>query len=248
MNNPGKVRLDALLVERGLAQSRARAVALIMAGRIIVGDKRCDKPGTAVAANAALRLRGDDIPFVSRGGLKLQSALDGLEIDVTGLDCLDVGISTGGFSDCVLQRGAARIVGIDVGYGQLAQKLRDDPRVTVFERTNVRNFDSSRMPWPADLALIDVSFIGLSLVLPAVLRCLKPDGRVLAMIKPQFEVGRGQVGKGGVVRDPALRQQAVDAVLSAAAKLGLKPLGQFESTVPGPKGNVETFVLLGRMR
>jgi len=235
-------RLDKLLVDRALARSRDRARALIMAGRVLVDDAPVTKPGAAVAADADLRLRGDDHPFVSRGGLKLEGALDDLGIDVAGKTVLDVGASTGGFTDCCLRRGAARSFCVDVGTNQLDWSLRSDPRVTALERTNARNLEPADLPGPADLAVIDVSFISLTLVLEPVLRCLAPDGAVLAMVKPQFEAGRGQVDKGGVVRDPAVREEAVRSVISHGEGLGLVLAGRADSRVPGPKGNVEIFL------
>ncbi|HUT76440.1 MAG TPA: TlyA family RNA methyltransferase [Polyangia bacterium] len=237
-----RARLDTLLVDRGLVRSRDRARALIMAGRVLVCDTPVTKPGTPVAVDADLRLRGEDHPFVSRGGLKLEAALDDLGIDVTGRTILDVGSSTGGFTDCCLQRGAARSFCVDVGTNQLDWSLRQDPRVTVLEQTNARYLEPGHLPGPADLAVIDVSFISLTLLLEPVLRCLAAEGEVLAMIKPQFEVGRGKVGKGGVVRDPAVREDAVGSVVAHAASLGLVVAGRADSRVQGPKGNVEVFV------
>jgi 23S rRNA (cytidine1920-2'-O)/16S rRNA (cytidine1409-2'-O)-methyltransferase len=237
-----RIRLDTLLVERALVRSRDRARALIMAGRVLVGDEPVTKPGTAVDAGADLRLRGEDHPFVSRGGLKLEGALDDLGLDVAGKTILDVGASTGGFTDCCLKRGAVRAFCVDVGTNQLDWSLRSDPRVAVLEQTNARHLSPADLPGPADLAVIDVSFISLTLILEPVLGCLTPDGAVLAMIKPQFEAGRGQVGKGGVVRDPGIRERAVQSVIGFAAGLGLAMIGRADSKVPGPKGNVEVFV------
>lgn len=231
-----KRRLDVLLVERGLAESRERAQSLIRAGAVLVDDQPVDKPGTRVPSNAVLRLR-ETLPYVSRGGLKLQAALDTFGIDVTGLVAVDVGASTGGFTDCLLQRGAARVYAVDVGYGQLAWSLRQDPRVVVMERTNVRYLEA--LPEPVDLATVDVSFISLELVLPAVMRLLKPGGRVIALIKPQFEAGREQVGKGGVVRDPTVHRAVLHRVLTWAAERGLILRGLMRSPLEGPAGNVE---------
>src|SRR5512136_1364257 len=217
-----KERLDVLLVSRGLAESRAVAQKLILAGEVFVGENRADKPGTTVAVDSPIRIRAG-LPFVSRGGSKLQAALDAFELDVTGLTCADVGASTGGFTDCLLQRGAARVYAIDVGYGQLAWKLRRDPRVVVMERTNARYLES--LAEPVDLATIDASFISLTLILPKVYGWLKPDGQAVTLVKPQFEAGRDQVDKGGVVRDPAVHMGVLRRVLTWANAQGLTPLG-----------------------
>jgi len=241
------MRVDELVVERGLAPSRAKAKAMVMAGQVVVGDRRADKPGQMVRADAEVRLKGTPMPYVSRGGLKLAAALDGFGVDPTGLRCLDLGASTGGFTDCLLQRGAAGVVAVDVGYGQLAPKLRDDPRVTVMERTNARYLEPADIGGAlAALVVADCSFIGLALILPAAVRCLEAGGRVIALVKPQFEVGREQVGKGGVVRDDALRIGAVDAVVAEAHALGLREAGRAESRLAGPKGNREIFLWLRR--
>lgn len=235
-------RIDKLLVDRGLVGSRERARQLIMAGAVWVGGTRIDKPGTLVRVEAALEVRGADLPFVSRGGLKLAAALDHWRIDATGLVAIDVGASTGGFTDCLLQRGARHVTAIDVGYGQFAWSLRHDPRVTLLERTNIRHLDQQRLLHSADLAVIDVSFISLRLVLPAVAPLLKAGGLLLTLVKPQFEVGKGAVGKGGVVRDPTQRQAAVETIRAAGIALGLTCHGAYESPVPGPKGNREVFL------
>jgi len=236
-----KRRLDVLLVERGLVESRERAQSLIRAGAVLVDDQPVDKPGARVPANAHLRLR-ETLPYVSRGGLKLQAALDAFAIDVTGLVAVDVGASTGGFTDCLLQRGAARVYAVDVGYGQLAWSLRQDPRVVVMERTNIRYLEA--LPERVDLATVDVSFISLELVLPAVVRLLKPGGRIIALIKPQFEAGREQVGKGGVVRDPGVHRAVLHRVLTWAAHQGMILLGLIRSPLEGPAGNVEFLAYL----
>jgi len=233
--------LDLLLVQRGLAASRERAQALIRAGQVMVNDQVMDKPGRRVPTNATLRLRGR-LPYVSRGGLKLEAALNAFQLDVTGWVVADVGASTGGFTDCLLQRGAAKVYAIDVGYGQLAWKLRRDPRVVVMERTNIRFLES--LPEPVDLATVDVSFIGLELVLPAVMRLLKPEGHIVALVKPQFEAGREQVGKGGVVRDPAVHRQVLTRLTGWAVERGLRVLGLIPSPITGPKGNVEFLLHL----
>jgi len=238
-----KIRLDALLVERALSESRTRAQSLILAGRVLVDDVPVEKPGTQVCADAALRVRGTTRVFVSRGGEKLAGALSDLALDPRGLDCLDVGASTGGFTDCLLQHGARRVVAVDVGYGQLHSKLRADPRVRVLERTHARELTSEQLGAPVDLVTVDVSFISLRLVLPA-LRALAPGAEFLVLVKPQFEVGKAQVEKGGVVRDEAKRAQAVASVRACAEGLGLEAAGEVESRLAGPKGNREVFVRL----
>ena len=239
-------RLDALLVRRGLARSREQARGLILAGEVLVGGRKADKAGTAVAGDAEIRLLAAPSPFVSRGGEKLAGALDHFGIDPAGLACVDVGISTGGFTDCLLRRGARTVYGIDVGYGQVALALRDDSRVTLFERTNVRHFDPATLPERADLAVVDVSFISLTLVLSIVKELVHAGGTVLALVKPQFEVGKGEVGKGGVVRDPAKHEAAIAKVEALAASIGLTPTGSVPSVLLGPKGNREFFVRLVR--
>jgi len=239
-------RLDKVLVDRGLAASRERARALIMAGNVIVGDHTETKPGTQVAADIAISLKEEDHPYVSRGALKLIKGLDQFAIDPAGKTALDIGASTGGFSDVLLRRGAARIYAIDVGYGQLAWTIRQDPRVVVLERHNVRTIDLALVPEPCDLAVIDVSFISLALVLPRVRELLQPPAGkpVIALVKPQFEVGRALVGKGGVVRDPAARRAAVDGVRRWAADHGFTAGDDVESPITGPAGNVEYLLLL----
>jgi len=240
------VRIDRLLVERGLVPNRELARRLVMAGEVLVGDRPVTKPGAEVADDAALRLRTPASPYASRGGEKLAGALDAFGIDPTGLLALDVGASTGGFTDCLLRRGARGVIAVDVGYGQIAWKLRQDPRVTVIDRTNARHLEPGQLPEPADLATVDVSFISLAKVLPAVAACVRPGGAVVALVKPQFEVGRSRVGKGGVVRDDAARADAVAAVRAAAEALGLTVRGEAESVLPGPKGNREVFLWLVR--
>jgi 23S rRNA (cytidine1920-2'-O)/16S rRNA (cytidine1409-2'-O)-methyltransferase len=235
-------RIDKLLVERGLVGSRERARRLIMSGEVWAVGHRVDKPGTLLPADVSLEVRGEDIPFVSRGGLKLDAALTHWDIDVRDRIAVDVGASTGGFTDCLLQRGARHVFAIDVGYGQFAWKLRQDPRVTLFERANVRNFALENLSQPADLAVIDVSFISLRLVLPTVVELLVPGAVILPMVKPQFEVGRADVGKGGVVRDPDLQQSAVNGVRECGTALGLVCHGEFASPILGPKGNQEYFL------
>ncbi len=238
------VRLDRLLVDRGLAPSRERAQRLVLAGEVLVDDRPVTKAGTLVAADATLRLRTAPSPYVSRGGEKLAGALDAFGLDVTDRVVVDVGASTGGFTDCLLRRGARRVLAVDVGYGQLAWSLRQDPRVVVVERTNARALVAGDLPETPDVATIDVSFISLTLVLPAVRAVVAPGGVVVAMVKPQFEAGRSAVGKGGVVRDPAARAAAVERVRAAAEALGYRVLGQADSVLPGPKGNVEVFLYL----
>jgi 23S rRNA (cytidine1920-2'-O)/16S rRNA (cytidine1409-2'-O)-methyltransferase len=234
-------RLDERLVADGLASSRAKAQALVMSGVVWVDGAVVDKPGTRVSAGAAVELRPGGSRFVSRGGDKLAGALDDLGVDPAGRVCLDVGASTGGFTDCLLQRGAARVYAVDVGYGQLDAKLRADPRVVVIERTNARSLDPALVPERIDLVTADVSFISLRLVVPALAR-VAPEAEWLLLVKPQFEVGREQVGKGGVVRDDALRAGAVDAVRDACATLGWVEQARCDSRVAGPKGNREVFL------
>ena len=241
-----RVRIDRLLVERGLAASRERARRLVMTGDVLVGDRPITKPGAEVPADAEVRLRTADSPYVSRGGEKLAGALDAFGLEVRDLVAFDVGASTGGFTDCLLQRGARRVIALDVGYGQLAWKLRHDPRVVVIERTNARHLTPGMLPEAPDLAVVDVSFISLATVLPAVAGVLAPRGTIVALVKPQFEVGRGRVGKGGVVRDPARRAEAVAGVRTAAERLGFAVRGEAESVLSGPKGNREVFIWLAR--
>jgi 23S rRNA (cytidine1920-2'-O)/16S rRNA (cytidine1409-2'-O)-methyltransferase len=237
-----RVRLDQLLVDRGLAPNRARAVRLIMAGDVLVDDRPATKPGSRVSAEVSLRLRGLPSPYVSRGGEKLAGALDAFAIDPTGMRVLDVGASTGGFTDCVLQRGAREVVAVDVGYGQLAWSLRQDPRVLVRERVNARMLPPDFVEPPVDLAVLDVSFISLRLVLPAIVPLVRPRGTLVPLVKPQFEVGPDRVGSGGVVRDEAARAEAVDSVRGAAEAVGLLVRGQADSVLAGPKGNREIFL------
>jgi 23S rRNA (cytidine1920-2'-O)/16S rRNA (cytidine1409-2'-O)-methyltransferase len=238
-----RVRLDSLLAERGLFESRSRAAAAVLAGSVHLGPgrRRASKPGQLVDPEIELEVDAPP-PFVSRGGIKLANALDALEVSVAGRDCLDVGASTGGFTDCVLQRGAARVIALDVAYGELHWRLREDPRVVVMERVNARSIPS--LPFAPSLIVIDVSFISLRTVLPSVLACAAPEFDCLAMVKPQFEVGRSGVGRRGVVRDVSLRRGAVLDVTSAAVELGAAVCGFAPSGLPGPAGNRETFVWL----
>ncbi|MGE5408848.1 MAG: TlyA family RNA methyltransferase [Syntrophothermus sp.] len=240
-----KARIDAVLAERGLFPSRSAAAGAVRAGEVRVGRDGpvALRPSQLVEAEAPLVVEPRP-RYVSRGGIKLENALEALEIDVTGRDCLDVGASTGGFADCLLQRGAARVVAVDVAYGQLAQRLREDPRVTVVERRNARSLTPADLPFAPSLAAIDVSFISLTKVLPAVAACLAPGGQVLAMVKPQFELGKHRVGR-GVVRADADRREAILRVAEAARELGLAVHGFAPSGLPGPKGNRETFVWCG---
>jgi 23S rRNA (cytidine1920-2'-O)/16S rRNA (cytidine1409-2'-O)-methyltransferase len=239
-------RLDERVVALGLAESRTKAQALIMAGQVLVDDVPVDKAGTRVRDDALVRLRGAVSRFVSRGGDKLAGALDDLGVDPAAKCCLDVGASTGGFTDCLLQRGARRVYAVDVGYGQLDAKLRGDPRVVVLERTNARSLEAAQVPEAIDLVVADVAFISLRLVVPA-LAAVAPDAEWLLLVKPQFEVGREQVGKGGVVRDDALRSAAVESVRAAAEALGWRELARVDSRVAGPKGNREIFLHLRRV-
>ena len=241
-----RVRIDQLLVERGLAESRARAQALVMAGLVRVSGQTVDKPGKAFDPGVEVEVDGPEHPWVSRGGLKLAAALDAFTLDVAGLRCLDVGASTGGFTHVLLERGAAVVVALDVGHGQLDWRLRNDPRVTVMEGVNARTLQPADVPGPFDVITVDVSFISLRLVLPALLPLLAAGGAIVALVKPQFEVGKGKVGKGGVVRDAGQREEAIAFVLSAAAEIGLDCAGRLPSPAPGPAGNVEELVLLRR--
>lgn len=234
-------RLDERVVREGLAESRSAAQALVLAGKILVDDVPVDKAGTRIAPDKAVRLKGGARSFVSRGGDKLASALDHFALDPAGMRALDVGASTGGFTDCLLQRGAAHVLAIDVGHSQMHSRLRLDPRVDVHERVNARHLDPAAFPGPFDLFVVDVSFISLALVLPAIDACA-PAADGLLLVKPQFEVGRDHVGKGGVVRDDALRAEAVDGVAAAAAALGRRERGRVDSAVAGPKGNREIFL------
>jgi len=238
-------RLDVLLTERGLAASREQARRLIMAGAVIVGEQRIDKPGAFVNPAALLRIKdAARSRYVSRGGDKLEAALHAFGIEVIGIVALDVGASTGGFTDCLLQHGATKIFAIDVGYGQLAWSLRQDPRVVNLERCNIRTLDPGLLTEIPTLAVIDASFISLVLILPKVLTLIGPRGTVVALIKPQFEVGKGKVGKGGVVRDPALHAAIITRLRAQAEDWGVEVKGVSESPLLGPKGNKEFFICL----
>lgn len=239
-----KERLDKILVEKGLVQSRERARALILAGAVLVDDNVVDKAGTKVPVTATFRLRGDDIPFVSRGGLKLQKALEVFPVTIAQRIVIDVGASTGGFTDCLLQNGAGKVYAVDVGYGQLAWTLRTDPRVVNLERTNIRTLMPDQLDVLPDLAVIDASFISLEKVLPATLNLLKRPAEIIALIKPQFEVGKGEVGKGGVVRDHTLHEKVKSRIQEFSETIGCVVCGIEESPITGPKGNREFLIYL----
>ena len=237
-----KLRLDKLLLARNLAESRQKAQALIAAGQVFVGGHMADKVGSQFPSDCQIEIKGNDCPYVSRGGYKIVAGLDHFQIDPSQFICADFGASTGGFTDCLLQRGAAKVYAIDVGYGQLAWKLRQDERVVVMERTNARHLVASDIPEPIDLIVIDASFISLELLLKPAQTFLKPGGGILALIKPQFEVGRGQVGKGGVVKDPALHESAIEKIKQYGTANGLTCHGVAPSPLLGPKGNREFLI------
>jgi len=245
-NMATKERLDKLLVNAGLAGSRERARALILAGRVLVADQVVDKPGSQVPLTAAIRMKGEDIPYVSRGGLKLAHALELFNLELAGRTAIDVGASTGGFTDCLLQNGVTHVYAVDVGYGQLAWTLRNDPRVTNLERTNIRHLSAEQLTSVPDLAVIDASFISLAKVLPPTLALVAPVADLIALVKPQFEVGKGAVGKGGVVRDPDQHQAVLETICRTAEQLGLEVLGSTPSPILGPKGNREFLLHLHR--
>ena len=247
LRKPAKLRLDQLLVERGVAESRGRAQALVMAGRVYSGERRLDKPGQAVARDAPLELRGSGHDWASRGGVKLAHALAHFEIDPAGLVCLDIGAATGGFTDVLLKGGAARVYAVDVGHGQLAWELRNHARVVVLERTNARRLTSAEIPEAPAIVTCDASFIGLETVLPAALALAAPGGTLVALIKPQFEVGKGRVGKGGVVRDAALHEEVCARIRDwLAGRMGWAVQGITESPIKGPKGNIEFLICARR--
>ncbi len=237
-----KKRLDHLLVERGLAESRAKAQAAIMAGLVFSNEKRLDKPGTPVAEDVALEVRGQPHPWVSRGGLKLAHAIEAFGIDVADKTAIDVGASTGGFTDVLLTKGAAKVYAVDVGHGQLAWKLRNDPRVIVLEKTNARHLTADAIPEAPDMVVCDASFIGLETVLPAALALAKPGAVVVALIKPQFEVGKDRVGKGGVVREPELHAEVRARIAQWLPRIGWSVFGEDESPIQGPEGNREFLI------
>jgi 23S rRNA (cytidine1920-2'-O)/16S rRNA (cytidine1409-2'-O)-methyltransferase len=252
-----KSRLDKLLVDRGFTPTRERAQAMILAGRVLVNEQKLEKPGSSVPPDANIRLLGDDLRYVSRGGLKLEAALEYWKVDLTGKFCLDVGASTGGFTDCMLQHGAAHVLAVDTGYGQIAQKLRSDPRVALMERTNARKLAPGELPAGIQFVSMDVSFISATLVLPAVITAIGPVDKshesgistyestlnkaleALVLVKPQFEAGREHVGKGGIVRNPAAHQLAVDRVRSCVTALGAKNIEVIDSPIHGAEGNKE---------
>ena len=234
-----KKRLDVLLVEQGYADTRTKAQAIIMSGQVYVSGQKADKPGTAFEESVDIEVRGATCPYVSRGGLKLEKALRDFGVDPTGYVCSDSGASTGGFTDCLLQQGAKKVFAIDVGYGQLDWKIRSDERVVVMERTNIRYVTPEDLGEPLDLSVIDVSFIGLEIVLPTIKTLLKPTGQVLCLIKPQFEAGKENVGKKGVVRDPKIHKMVLDNFVSLVHSLDFKILGLTFSPVKGPEGNIE---------
>jgi len=238
-----KIRLDQLLVDRGLVESKSRAQALIMAGLVYRGEKRLDKPGQPVPEDLQIDVRGQDHPWVSRGGLKLAKAIESFPISPAGKVAIDVGASTGGFTDVLIQNGAAKVYAVDVGQGQLAWKLRQDPRVVVLEKTNARHLTVEQIPELVDLVVCDASFIGLETVLPAALSLTKPQAWLAALIKPQFEVGKGRVGKGGVVREPELHKEVCDRIEAWVGSLpGWTVRGIVESPINGPEGNIEFLI------
>ena len=239
-----KIRLDLAVVDKGLTPSRPRAKALIMAGKIYVNGQLIDKPGSPISERATITLKGQDLPYVSRGGLKLEKALQEFEIHVDGWTCLDVGASTGGFTDCLLKHGAGMVYAVDVGYGQFAWELRNDPRVVLIERTNIRHLPPATIPSPVDLVVIDVSFISLKIVVPAVLKFLKKGSMIAALIKPQFEVGKGLVGKGGVVKDPEQHRSVVQELTTFFKGLDFTVQAPVPSPIKGPKGNTEFLIIM----
>ncbi len=249
MSKKEKRRADQLLVERGLAETRSRAQALIMAGQVLCDDRPLEKAGQMVSVEVSLRLRGKAHPWVSRGGVKLAKGLEHFGVDPSGFTCLDVGASTGGFTDVLLQHGAAKVYAVDVGHGQLAWGLRQDPRVVVMERCNARYLTAEQVPDPIQLIVCDASFISLTQVLPAAMALAKPGAGLIALIKPQFEVGKGQVGKGGIVRDPAQHQAVCEKILAFLdGEAGWQVQGLTESPIKGPDGNLEFLVAAQRTR
>lgn len=240
-----KVRIDVLLTDRGLAASRQKAQALLMAGKVLVDNEVVDKPGREVNPESTITLK-EEIPFVGRGGFKLAGALDEFKIDPAGMTAIDIGASTGGFTDCLLQRGAKKVYAVDVGKGLIDVKLRNDPRVVVLEERNIRFLPPEDIPERADIIVIDVSFISLEKVLPKAKELLKEGGLLLALIKPQFEVGKGQVGKGGIVKDPLKHVEVIDRIKAFSEELGFKVLGVTESSITGTKGNKEFLIHLAK--
>lgn len=244
-NSPPKYRLDTLLVQKQLVSSRQRAQALIMAGRVLVNGEKSEKPGKEVSIDSSIVVK-EDLPYVSRGGIKLQAALECFKVNVRGVNILDAGASTGGFTDCLLQHGAANVLAVDVGYGQFAWKLRSDHRVTLIERTNIRYFDRSLIPFPLHAVVADLSFISLKLVLETLRETIPMGAWMIVLVKPQFEVGRESIERGGVVRSNAKIMSAVESVRKFASQIGLKPSGLMESPIRGPKGNREFLLHLIR--
>jgi hemolysin TlyA family protein len=242
-----KVRIDQLLYKRALTESREKARALIFEGKVIVNGQKIEKPGTMVNQNAEITICGETLPYVSRGGLKLEKALKEFSIDVKDKVAMDVGASTGGFTDCLIQHGAKKVYSVDVGYGQLAWKLRTDPRVVPIEKTNIRYMPKEKIPEEVDIVTVDVSFISLRLVIPKILEFLKPDGEIIALIKPQFEAGKGEVPKGGVIKDPEKREKIVQEIKQFFESLNVKIVGIIPSPIPGQKGNIE-FLLYAQNR
>lgn len=241
-----RVRLDQLLVQRGLVESRAKAQARILAGDVLVDDRPVTKAGTPIPEDAPIRLRGEALPFVSRGGLKLAGALDHFQIDPSGWICFDAGASTGGFTDCLLQRGATKVYSVDVGTNQLHWKLRSDPRVVSMEQVNLRTWDAARIPDACNLLVADLSFISLRLAIPPILPSLTPDAEAILLVKPQFEAGRDDVGAGGIVRDPAVHERVVQEIWAFFEETELKPQGVCESPILGGEGNKEFLLHLKR--
>jgi len=244
LTGKNKIRLDTLLVEKKFVKSRQRAKAFIMAGKVFVNNFPIDKPGTQVDKDANIIVKGQDIAYVSRGGLKLEKALKELDIDVTELICLDIGASTGGFTDCLIQFGALKVYAVDVGYGQIAWSLRQNKKVVVIERTNIRYLDFQTIGEKVDLIVVDTSFISLKIVIPAAQKFMKKSTRILALIKPQFEAGKDRIGKGGVVRDPEVRQEIINEIESFFRQKGYETGRVIQSPVPGPKGNIEFIISL----
>jgi 23S rRNA (cytidine1920-2'-O)/16S rRNA (cytidine1409-2'-O)-methyltransferase len=240
-------RLDKLLVDKGLVQSRERAKTIILSGMVMVSDRVVDKVETLVERDSRIRVKGRDHPYVSRGGLKLAQALRGFQVDPKGKVAMDIGASTGGFTDCLLQKGAKKVYAVDVGYGQLAWKLRHDPRVVNLERKNIRYLKPQEIGQKVDLVVIDTSFISVEKFLPTILPMVQEEGEIVALLKPQFEVGKGEVGKGGVVRDKRKHQQVLDRISRFSKSIGLKVRGTMESPLLGPKGNKEFFIYLEKI-
>ena len=239
-----KKRIDLYLVENGLIESREKAKAVIMAGQVYVDNQKCEKPGNVISDGAKIEVRGNKLPYVSRGGLKLEKAVTTFSIDLDGVVAIDIGASTGGFTDCMLQKGAKRVYAVDVGYGQFDWKLRNDPRVVNLERTNMRYVTNEQIPEPVDFFSVDVSFISLTLILPVAIQLLRTGGRAVCLIKPQFEAGREKVGKKGVVRDPLVHEEVVEKIICFATGNGFSVLGLSFSPIKGPEGNIEYLAYL----